>query len=353
MNGIYRNILLLALSFCFFACQPTNTNDQPSSNVKKAIKDQLNLYTYRYYKEDQALLQQFEERYNTTVNITQASNEELLAKLIAEKGTRQADVVLFEDVSYFKKAQEEGLLQPFSSEQIEKNVPTAYEDKNGYWVGVSKNFMGFVYPKQQVDPTTLPMPGKKIDKAWANQLVLPANQVIAQDLVAKLLTQSPATQVNSWMSNYARYAVDSMALSDYETIELVGSGKAKAGLISAASLVQYQMSGDPQQFKMAEKLGFEFVSTKDGKTYGHLSGLGVANGTPRWRDALLLIGFLTDTNIQEQYNNALKLYSVNVMALPSDFLIELGGFQEGKIDYDIAWQQWEKAEAMLEKNNWK
>jgi iron(III) transport system substrate-binding protein len=328
--------------------------DTGSKGVNKAPKDQLLLYTSRYYQEDQVLFDEFEERYNTTVNVELLEGSALLERLRAERDNRKADLIFFNDLSLLKAAETDSLLQPFSAPVLEENVASPYKGPRGNWVGMTRDFVGVAYAKGKVNPKDLEDPTNLRRATWKDQIVLPtANDPAWQNTVATMLTQQSKGKVAQWLKGITDNAIPERAATDFETIEMIANEQASVGLIRASSLVQYTMSGDPDKFKRGEQVGFVFFEQPDNKCYPLLSVAGITSGTPNWQDASLLLSFLSETPIQEQYNGAVRSYSVNPMALPSDFLIDLGGFREGRLDYDLIWSKWEQAGQLMDDNNWK
>lgn len=351
MNAFRISILYVLLVALAFSCQ--GGAGAKDNNTKEAPKDTLTVYTSRYYQEDLELFKVFQERYNTAVVAVQASSKELLERLEAEKGAPKADVVLLDDLSHIQQAKAKGLLQPFSSPGIEQNIASQYTDNEGYWVGITKNFMGIVYRKENVDPAQLTSYKSVTARQWQGQALLPnAETPVFKSFLANMAAEKGAKAVEGWLDAYRNNAVEQRTYSNAEIIETLAIGKAKIGLLDAASLLQYQISGNPEHYKNGEKVGFIFPQNEQGLTYFSINGIGVINNTPNWRDALLFIEYLSDTAVQEQYNNAVRAYSVNAMALPSDFLIDLGGFREAKPDYKALAAQWETVEQLLKDTGW-
>ena len=98
---------------------------------------EVNLYSAR--KEDliKPLLDDFAKQTAITVNLVTGKENELLQRLQSEGINTPADLLLTSDAGRLAAARQAGVLQAVRSAALEKNVPAAYRDPEGYWYGLS------------------------------------------------------------------------------------------------------------------------------------------------------------------------------------------------------------------------
>lgn len=133
------------------ACSPRNNKMAASPKVDGALESKLNVYTWGDY-DDPALIDQFKEENDVLVQVDSfGSNEELIAKLAASRGTSGYDVVVPTGLM-IPQMIERNLLQPLDRKLIpnfsnmDPNFTAQYFDpKNEYSICKAWGTTGFVY----------------------------------------------------------------------------------------------------------------------------------------------------------------------------------------------------------------
>src|SRR5690554_3344358 len=124
------NILKLAFSICLLllvaSCADSTTKTE-----------EVNVYTHRHYKADDALFSKFTEETGIKVNIVNASADELIQRLETEGENSSADILITVDAGRLYRAQEKDLLQPIESKIVETNIPESFREKDGHWFGMT------------------------------------------------------------------------------------------------------------------------------------------------------------------------------------------------------------------------
>ena len=91
----------------------------------------------------QGMKQEFEKKYNITVNYVRLSGGEALARVEAEKANPTFDIWWGGSADQFVAAGKEGLLEAYNSPNY-KNLldQVKYKDKNNQWVGI---YVGYTW----------------------------------------------------------------------------------------------------------------------------------------------------------------------------------------------------------------
>ena len=141
---------LLALTL-MFSCK----NSEEKNENAESENQELNVYTHRHYESDQELFKQFEEETGITVNVINASADELIQKMNMEGEQSPADVLITVDAGRLERAKSSDLLQAVSSEILEETVPSHLKDADNYWFGLTKRARIIAYDKERVDESEL------------------------------------------------------------------------------------------------------------------------------------------------------------------------------------------------------
>ena len=89
---------------------------------------EVRVYSGRHYNTDRQVFKKFAEKTGIRVRLIEATGISLIERLKREGKKSKADLVLLVDAARISNAAKNGLLQPYRSEILEKNVPSEYRD---------------------------------------------------------------------------------------------------------------------------------------------------------------------------------------------------------------------------------
>jgi len=149
--------LLLILVLAASACQPQAQITDKELNVLCTPQEEW----------CQGMKQEFEKKYNITVNYVRMSAGEALARLQTEKDNPTFDIWWGGPIDSFVAAKQAGVLQPYASPNM-KNLrdQKLYKDSENYWAGVYVGSLGFATNKNWLDAH----PGTKAPESWDDLL---------------------------------------------------------------------------------------------------------------------------------------------------------------------------------------
>ncbi len=135
----------------------------------------------------QGMKQEFEAKYNITVNYVRMSSGEALARVQAEKDNPQFDIWWGGPIDSFVAAKEAGVLEPYDSPNLKNLVkPELYKDKENYWAGVYVGTLGFCTNTDWLAQN----PGVEPPKSW--------DDLLKPEFAGQIMVAHPSTSGTSY-----------------------------------------------------------------------------------------------------------------------------------------------------------
>jgi iron(III) transport system substrate-binding protein len=168
-------IAVLVLS----ACQPA----APAATQDK----ELNVLCTPQEEWCQGMKQEFETKYNITVNYVRMSSGEALARLQTEKDNPQFDVWWGGPIDTYVAGKEAGVLEAYNSPNF-KNLrdQKLYKDADNQWVGIYVGSLGFATNKNWLDAH----PGVGAPESW--------DDLLKPEFKGQIMVAHPSTSGTSY-----------------------------------------------------------------------------------------------------------------------------------------------------------
>lgn len=315
----------------------------------------VRVYTHRYYTIDQQLFNQFTTATGIKVEVVRDSDEALFKKIQSEAAQPQADILIASDAWYLEQARKAGLLQPFSTERMDKNVPTRYRDNAGHWTALDRGAVGLAFAKGRVDLRRLYVYNDITDPAYRGRLLLGDPALAAnRGLVAGLIALDGEAATEKWLRGIVgNRAAGVEAANNFDLIKALAAGKADMAIVPSNVLLQMRASGNPEYTMPAAQVGFIYLTQPDKNSVFYISGAGLLKNAPHRDFAVMLLEFLTAAEQQPTFVGATIDLPINPMALPHDLFDDIGGFYEIKKSLNDVCNYYEAADALMLKTGWK
>jgi iron(III) transport system substrate-binding protein len=155
--------------------------------AKEVTSTEVNILMTPQEEWCQGMKQEFEAKYNITVNYVRMSSGEGLARIRAEKDNPQFDMWWGGPIDSFVAAKQEGLLEAYDSPSY-KNLldPAKYKDADNYWVGIYVGTLGFCTNKDWLAAN----PKAKAPASW--------DDLLKPELKGQILVAHPSTSGTSY-----------------------------------------------------------------------------------------------------------------------------------------------------------
>ena len=298
----------LLLPLLFAACgTPTET---PAPEAPAPSKE-VNVYSHRHYDTDKQLFAAFTEKTGIAVNIVQAGDDELMARLQQEGANSPCDIFITSDAGRLGAAKQRGLLQGISNTTLEANIPAHLRDPEGYWFGLTMRARVFAYNKEKVDPATLSTYADLAKPEWKGKvLVRGAENVYNQSLMAAMIAHDGPEAAQAWATGIVGNMAREPKGGDTDQLLAVGEGIGDVAIANSYYIGKLMASDEPEKQKAKAILGVAFPSLGAHGTHVNISGAGVAAHAPHPDAAAALLEFLSGTEAQALFAEGNKEYPV-------------------------------------------
>jgi iron(III) transport system substrate-binding protein len=355
-----RKAFTLFVIFSFLAFFSSCNDDQNTSSNQPetdqpVTKGQVTFYTVRYGTMEDQLIKTFEQRKRIKVNVVTGTADELLDRLNKEGANTSADVVLFDNLIDMFAAKKAGVLQPFSTDSVAHSMPSRNTDAEGYWAGMSKWAMGYGCNKVAIPkPSVINLYKDIVGPYWKGRVVISkADNKENQFLVATMIAEQGEAATRTWLNKLiTTLSIDPVENTE-EVIRAVAEGKGDLSLVNASEHIRWTNSGVPENFETGEKVGVKVPYDSNIKSYYNLVSIGLTRNTPNRGFALTFIDYLISQSAQQYYCDLTFEYPVNVFTMPSDFILNVGGFAEKELNFSKAAENIELAKKMMKEAGWK
>jgi iron(III) transport system substrate-binding protein len=284
---------------------------QPLASVTQAAPVQqagiVNVYSARHYDTDDALFNGFTDASGVTVNVIRGSEDELLARILAEGANSPADVLITVDAGRIWKAQEAGVFQSTTSEVLNNRIPANLRDPEGHWYGFAMRARIIAYAKDRVDPSQLSTYEDLADPKWMGKILVRSSaHPYNQSLVGSLIEANGLDATQEWARGMAANLARNPQGGDTDQLLGVVAGVGDLAISNTYYVARLRNSAKPEEQAAGEALGVFFPNqgTGDRGTHVNVSGGGVTKNAPNKDNAIAFLEYLTSDTAQQALANA-------------------------------------------------
>ncbi|KAA3629551.1 MAG: iron ABC transporter substrate-binding protein [Proteobacteria bacterium] len=316
---------------------------------------EVNVYSARKEALIKPLLDRFTERTGVTVNLVTGNADALLKRLETEGRNSPADVLLTVDAGRLHRAREAGVLQAVKSAELERSIPAAYRDPNGYWFGLSLRARTILYAKDRVDPAELKSYEDLSDPRWKNRICIrSSDNIYNQSLVAALIDIHGEAKAEQW----ARGLVANMARppkgGDRDQIKAAAAGQCDIAIANTYYLAgMLRDEKDADQRRAAQKMGVFWPNQAGRGVHVNVSGAGITAAAKNRDQAVKLLEFLANEDSQAWYAQVNNEYPVRPGIAVSELLASWGSFKADDLNLAVLGKNNAAALRLMDRAGWK
>lgn len=320
---------LAALLFVAAGCNkaPETAKQEVEKKVEKAAPKEVTVYSARIEELIKPVFDAFTEETGIKVRFTTAKEEELFERMKTEGANTPADMLITVDAGNLWLAAEADLLQPISSEVLEKNIPGELRDPDNQWFGLSMRARPIMYSKERVKPEQLSTYEALADPSWNGRLGLRSSgKVYTQSLIASMISSLGASKaeevVKGWMSN-----TPVIFDSDTKMIEAIEAGQIDVAVANTYYLGRIIDKGKPD-FPVA----VFWPNQAERGAHVNVSGAGISKYAPNREAAVELLEWLSGPKAQKIFADVNHEYPVNPEVEPHAIIAGWGEFKRDTLN---------------------
>ncbi|QJC27206.1 iron uptake protein A1 [Anaplasma platys] len=292
----------------------------------------VNVYSSRKEELVRDLFKKFTAETGIEVRYVRDKAPQLITRMESEGVYSKADLLLTADATNLILAKNKGLLQPIRSAKLENSIPASLRDGEGYWFGLTKRARIVVYNKGMVDVGKLSTYEDLADPKWRNLLLVSSsNRPYNQSLIAFMIAHNGMDAARKWVRGLVRNMARAPAGGDTDQIRAVAAGEGAIAIVNSYYFGRISSSEDPEDKKVASKVGIFFPNQNTTGAMINISGGGVAKHAKNKANALRLLEFLVSKEAQEIYAHSNKEYPLVEGVSSADILESWGSFKESTL----------------------
>ncbi|MGL5540772.1 MAG: extracellular solute-binding protein [Erysipelotrichaceae bacterium] len=341
LKGLAISMLALAIVGC---SSTTPSNEDP----------QLTIYTSRHYETDQALYDQFTAETGIAINVVKGEADQLIERLQREGAQTSADLFITEDIARISFAKDKDLLQPFTSERVKEQVPSAYRDIEDFYSALTLRARVLVFDKEKYSAADFSTFDSLLDESMKGKVLSrSSNSVYNQSLIASFIAIHGEAKTEAFVkglvSNFARDPEG----NDRDQAKAVIAGVGDVAIMNTYYLGKMLHSNDPEEVKVGERLGIAFADSTTSGAHLNASAVGISKYSKNVENANLFIEFMTNADVQTQFAATNFEYPVNEKATVSDLLQSWGSFTPQDLNLSELGEYNKQAVLLMQRNGWK
>ncbi len=317
-------------------------------------KAEVNIYSARQEALIKPLLDEFTAETGIAVNLVTGKGDALLTRLQSEGRNSPADVLLTTDAGRLYRAQEAQVLQPISSDYLEKTVPQNLRSVDNYWFGLSIRARFFVYAKDRVESSQLSTYQDLAGEAWKGRIcVRSSSNIYNQSLVAGMIATGGEEKTSAWLSGFVANFARPPQGGDRDQIKAVAAGQCDVAVVNSYYLGAMLNSTDAAEREAASKVAVFWPDQAGRGTHINISGAGLTAAAKHPAEAQKLIEFLARDQSQKWYAETNMEYPVSPDVEASALLKSWGEFKADSLDVSELGKLNARAVMAMDRAHWK
>ena len=320
---------------------------------QSSLNAEINIYSHRHYDSDKILYKAFTEETGIKINVVKGGADQLIQRLISEGNNSPADILMTVDAGRLERAKKVGILQPASSEVLEKNVPIEMRDPEGYWYGLTVRARVIVYSKDRVKPGDLSTYEDLTNSKWKGRIVArSSSNIYNQSLLASIIAAKGKNKALEWAKEVRKNMARSPRGSDRDQARAVSAGLADVAIMNTYYIGILANSSDSSDREVAKNVGVFFPNQKDRGTHINVSGAGITASSKNKKDAIKFLEFLTMKRAQQVFGNVKYEYPLKIENNQSSLLKSWGSFKADKLNLSILGEKNSDAVKLFDRAGW-
>lgn len=266
---------------------------------------EVNVYTSRKDHLIKPVLEDFTKDTGIKVNMLSASEDQLLERLKTEGANSPADLLIVTDAANLHKARVAGVLQPIKSDTLDKNVPAAFRDPQGYWYGLTARSRVIFYAKDRVKPGEITSYEDLADPKWKGRICMRSSSAAYnQSLLAGIIAVHGPAKAETWAKGVTENMARKPQGGDRDQISAVAAGQCDLAVANTYYYGGMITSEKEAEREAAAKVGVLFPNQDGRGAHMNVSGGGLTVSAKHKSEAVKLLEYLSGPKAQAVFAQA-------------------------------------------------
>jgi iron(III) transport system substrate-binding protein len=313
----------------------------------------VNVYSARKEVLIRPLLDRFTEATGIEVNLISANAGALLQRLEREGRNTPADMLITVDAGNLVRAKESGVLQRVSDASIDRHIPDAYQDPEGFWHGLSLRARVIFRSKERVEPDAIETYEGLADEQWRDRVCIrSSNNIYNQSLVASLIAHHGVERTEKWANGLVANMARRPQGGDRAQIRAVAAGECD---LAVANTYYYgrMIKSEGDAAEAADKVALVWPNQSGRGAHVNVSGAGVTKHAPHRDNAVRLMAFLLEEDAQRWYAKVNNEYPVRPDVEATPVVASWGDFKADAINLSELGENNAKAVRLMDRAGWR
>ena len=269
---------------------------------------EVNIYSYREPGLIAPLLKAFTEETGIRTNVVYAKSG-LIERVAAEGRNSPADVLLTVDIGRLTDAVDKGVSQTVTSKAVAADIPSAYRDPAGQWIGLSQRARLVYASKKRVEQNSITY-AELADPKWRGRICARSGQHTYNiGLLASIVAHDGVENAEAWARGVRDNLARKPAGGDRDQVKGIYAGECDIAIGNSYYMAAMQTNKKkPQQQEWAASVKLLFPNAGDRGTHVNISGAVLAKHAPHAASGIKLIEFLASDKGQKIYADIVNEY---------------------------------------------
>ncbi len=292
---------------------------------------EVHVYSFREPKLMEPLFEAFTAKTGIEVK-TVFAKDGLIERIVAEGANSPADVLLTNEFGLLTQARDAGITQPAVTPAIEADVPAAYRDPAGHWIGLTRRARVVYASKARVGQAAITYE-ELADPKWKGKICARSGQhTYNVALVASMIAHHGAADAETWLKGVKENLARKPSGGDRDQVKAIFAGECDLAIGNTYYMgLMSTNAKEPEQKDWAAAVKVLFPNAADRGTHVNLSGAALMKNAPDKDSGQALIAFLASAEAQATYAGANHEYPVKEGVAASDLVQSWGTFKPDPI----------------------
>ena len=316
---------------------------------------ELNIYSSRHYKTDEALYEGFTRQTGIKINRIEAGEDALIERVRNEGPRSPGDILITVDAGRLWRAEQLGLFQPVKSSLLDHRIPQNLREPGGNWYGFSTRARVIAYNKARVKPGEIETYEQLADAKWKGRVCMRSSTNIYNlSLMGALVDHLGEAKAEAWAKGVRENLAQEPKGGDTDQLKAVAAGQCDVTLSNQYYYARLVRSDKADEKAVAQKLAIVMPNQKTWGTHVNISGAGVLKHAPHRDAAIRFLEYLASDEAQRYFADGNNEWPVVAgVKVDNPVLASIGDFKRDLLNVAVLGKNQPASQKIYDRVAWK